>query len=338
MTKDAATEICRRIAELRAKAFGPRGKLRFAKQLGLSASTYDYYEGSRTPPAEVLVRIAEVTGADLHWLLTGVPSATPLSAEDHPVLRRAAALLADCPDAAGPLDAFVSLLMETRKFPAKPQVTEIEPVATESMPAVRQPPVPASPQRQPEPPPIAPAHPGREGWIPILGRTAAGIARFWGKDEDVSGLTSLAELIARQAAWRSRSVRPATAAEDEIQTPAAVQLITLSAPDERDTAEYVSAGTIKRRHGDAFALRVDGDSMAPDILPGDVVILSPSVAAEEGRAAVVQLAGQIGVTCKLYRISGGRVHLVPANGNYEIATVPAGQVDWALRVLARVRG
>jgi transcriptional regulator with XRE-family HTH domain len=309
--KNPANEICRRVAELRLKAAGPRGKSAFAKQLGISPSTYDYYEGSRTPPAEMLVRIAEVAGADLYWLLTGEPGAAALGAEDHPVLRRVAKLLADCPDAAGALGAFVDLLIEARKFPAKAQENKKVDEA------------------------------GREAWIPILGRTAAGVARFWGKGEDVSGLTTLADLVARHAGQTPQAVRPAVATEAgteaETHPPAGVQLVTLSAPDDRDAVEFVAAEAIKRRYPDAFALRVDGDSMAPQILPGDVVVLSPSVPAVQGRAAVVQAAGQIGVTCKLYRKSGGHVHLVPVNSRYEIADVEAGQVEWALRVLARVR-
>ncbi|MBL7134567.1 MAG: helix-turn-helix domain-containing protein [Phycisphaerae bacterium] len=313
--KKPASEICRRIAELRQKTAGPRGKSAFAKQLGISPSTYDYYEGARVPPADILVRIAEVTGADLRWLLTGQAGAAPLAAEDHPVLRRAARLLADCPDASGPLGAFVDLLIEARKFPAKP---------AQQTPAAADAPTDTDA--------------GREAWIPILGRTAAGVARFWGKGEDVSGLTMLADLVARWAGESPGAVRAAVAAEGESQPSAGVQLVTLSAPDDRDAVEFVAAGAIKRRYPDAFALRVDGDSMAPEIGQGDVVVLSPSEAAVEGRAAVVQLAGQIGVTCKLYRASGGSVHLVPVNGRYEIAAVPASQVEWALRVLARVRG
>jgi transcriptional regulator with XRE-family HTH domain len=358
--KEPASEVCRRIAELRLKTAGLRGKSQFAKRLGISPSTYDYYEGARTPSAAMLVRIAEVTGADLHWLLTGKPGAAALRAEDHPVLCRAARLLADCPDAAGPLGAFVGLLIEARKFPAKTQELYLAEDTAQAGPASdtrprradKQPDAKAEPRRaapaalEAEAVPVAA---GREAWIPILGRTAAGVARFWGRGEDVSGLTTLADLVARWAGQRPQVVRPAVATEAGPDTqagagaqtgalqPAGVQLVTLSAPDERDAVEFVAAETIKRRHPDAFALRVDGDSMAPQIRPGDVVVLSPSVPAIEGRAAVAQLAGQIGVTCKLYRESGGHVHLVPANARYEIAAVPAGHVEWALRVLARVR-
>jgi transcriptional regulator with XRE-family HTH domain len=364
--KEPASEVCRRIAELRLKTAGPRGKSQFAKRLGISPSTYDYYEGSRTPSAAMLVRIAEVTGADLHWLLTGKPGAAALRAEDHPVLCRAARFLADCPDAAGPLGAFVDLLIEARKFPAKTQErgmgvspmspTGVSPVESAGTPdhrgqvgraAYGQ--VLGAPRGGPRPDGDAPAAAGREAWIPILGRTAAGVARFWGKGEDLSGLTTLADLVARWAGQRPQVVRPAVATDTGTDTqagagaqtgdsrPAGVQLVTLSAPDARDAVEFVAAEAIKRRHPDAFALRVDGDSMAPQIRPGDVVVLSPSVPAVEGRAAVAQLSGQIGVTCKLYRESGGHVHLVPANARYEIAAVPAGHVEWALRVLARVR-
>lgn len=340
---EPANEICRRIADLRVKTTGPRGKSTFAKQLGISGSTYDYYEGTRVPPAEILVSIADLTGADLRWLITGQAGAATLTAADHPVLRRAAKLLGDCPDAAGPLGAFVDLLIETHKFPAKP-APRAQAAAPTISPASETPPAEsASPVTVAEPPDL---HPGaapqvegtREHWIPILGQTAAGVARFWGQAEDVSGLTTLADLVARHAGQSPRAVSPAVAAEGDSQTPAGVQLVTLSAPDDRDAVEFVVAGAIKHRYPDAFALRVDGDSMAPEILPGDVVVLSPSAPAVEGRAAVVQLAGQIGVTCKLYRALAGSVHLVPVNASYEIAAVPADEVEWALQVIARVRG
>ncbi len=339
--KKPANEICLRIADLRAKTTGPRGKATFAKQLGISASTYDYYEGTRVPPAEILVKIAELTGADLHWLITGQAGSATLTAADHSLLRRAAKLLGDCPDVAGPLGAFVDLLIETHKFPAKP-IPQAQAAADSSASDTP----PADPARlsaaSESPNPRASAtpqvDPGREHWIPILGQTAAGVARFWGQADDVSGLTTLADLVARRAGQSPHAIRPAVAAEGESTPPAGAQLVTLSAPDERDAVEFVVAETIKHRYPDAFALRVDGDSMAPDILPGDVVVLSPSVPAIEGRAAVVQLAGQIGVTCKLYRALAGSVHLVPLNGSYEIAAIDANEVEWALQVIARVRG
>lgn len=326
MAKEASSDICIRISRLREETFGPRGKSKFARVLGLSPSTYDYYENSRTPPAEILIRIAEVTGVDLQWLLTGREAETKLVSQDHPVLRRAAALLADCSDAAAPLEAFIELLLDTRKFPAKPRAAKPAPAEPKA----------ATPRHTPAPPEPTEAQPGRDGWIPILGRTAAGVARFWGRDADTSGLTTLSDLMARHESWRTRSVQDAAVAESDRLPSKAVQVVTLSAPDENDVAEFVAAEPIKRAHPDAFVLRIDGDSMAPQVEHGDLVVLSPSEPALDGQAAVIQLAGQIGVTCKLYRTAGARVHLVPANGDYEIATVPTEDVEWALRVLARV--
>ena len=62
---------------------------------------------------------------------------------------------------------------------------------------------------------------------------------------------------------------------------------------------------------DAFALQIDGDSMSPRVNDGDIVILSPSVPAAQGHLAVARLAGQIGVTCKLIRMTESDIHLIP---------------------------
>jgi SOS-response transcriptional repressor LexA len=77
--------------------------------------------------------------------------------------------------------------------------------------------------------------------------------------------------------------------------------------------------------------------MAPEIRHGDVVICSPSVPAADGAAAVVQLKGQIGVTCKLFRRAGQTVHLVPINEQYAPQAFSARRMVWAQKVLARVR-
>ncbi len=111
-------EICRRVEQVRRELHGDRGKVRFAKQLGISPSTYNYYESSRIPPAEILVRISEAGGVDLRWLLTGAES-SPAVPAGHPAIGRIAKLLGDNPDAAGPLMAFVEILAESLSWPAK---------------------------------------------------------------------------------------------------------------------------------------------------------------------------------------------------------------------------
>jgi len=325
MAEFSPEEISKRIAQLRKETAGARGKSAFARRLGLSPSTYDYYESGRVPPADVLVRIAEATGVDLWWLLTGeAPTGGGSIGSDHPVLRRAAALLARDPSAAAPLAAFLDILTEAERFPAAASPTGAEAAAG---PGGTVETVPAAPEA---------LETAKATWIPILGRSAAGVPHFWADEAEAAAVTMLDQLVSRQAGSAARTVRPAMAAGAE-EGEATVQIITLTAPDDHDVVQFVAAEGIKRRCADAFALRIDGDSMAPDIRHGDLVILSPSRPAVEGRAAVVQLEGQIGVTCKLLRSAGDVVHLVPINERYEVGSFPAGQVVWALRVLARVR-
>ncbi|MCJ7776736.1 MAG: helix-turn-helix domain-containing protein, partial [Sedimentisphaerales bacterium] len=63
--------IIQRVRKLREQFSGPRGKSVFAQALAISPSTYNYYERDRVPPIEVLLKICEVTGANIEWLLTG---------------------------------------------------------------------------------------------------------------------------------------------------------------------------------------------------------------------------------------------------------------------------
>jgi SOS-response transcriptional repressor LexA len=200
----------------------------------------------------------------------------------------------------------------------------------------------AAVQSAPPASPVVSLGPGERAdeasWIPVLGRSAAGLPHFWASDGDAAGVTMLQELVERHAGRADRQVSSATVAADDKAGEDAVALITLRQGKQGQGVEFVSAGGIKTRYPDAFALRIDGESMAPDIRHGDIVIVSPSVPAANGKAAVVQLHRQIGVTCKLYRRSGKVVHLIPLNERFRPQTYPAEQVEWALRVLARVRG
>jgi len=320
MSEFSQSGICQRIARIRLEVAGPRGKSAFAKQLGLSPSTYEYYESTRVPGVCVLVRMAELANVDLRWLITGQAGEVAVE-PGHPVVQRAAAMLAERPDAAAALAAFLDLLAGSMKFPQKAGPAAEGKTAS-----------PGDAEAQVDA--VA-----EEAWIPILGRTAAGVPHFWADRGESAGVATLGELIARHAGRSARSVLPATAAGQEKLGPELVQLVTLSAPSGAGDGpvEFVAAASIKRRYGNAFAVRVDGESMRPEIRHGDVVVLSPSVAAVEGRAAVVQLAGQIGVTCKLYRRAGDVVHLVAINEQFPPQTFEAASVVWALRVLAVVR-
>jgi hypothetical protein len=276
------------------------------------------------------VKIAECTGVDLYWLLTGKTKAGVDVAAGHPLVQRVARLLADSPNAAGPLAAFLEVLSGVQRFPAS-QAPQADP-AEVSAAAPR-----ATASKTKEQPPAGEGQAAKEAWIPILGRTAAGVAHFWSRADDSAGLTTLDELVERYCRAPRRSVQPAAAAEQGSADQTAVQVITLPSGAKLPVVEFIAAPALKGRYGDAFALRIDGDSMAPDIRHGDLVILSPSAPAVDGRAAVVQLTGQIGVICKLYRRVGERVHLIPIDEQLAPQVFPASKVRWALAVLARVR-
>jgi SOS-response transcriptional repressor LexA len=77
--------------------------------------------------------------------------------------------------------------------------------------------------------------------------------------------------------------------------------------------------------------------MSPRINDGDFVVLSSSVPAAQGHAAVARLANQIGVTCKLIRATESEVHLIPINEKYETKIVPRKELLWALAVLCHIK-
>ena len=329
--------ICRRIAQLRLELAGPRGKASFAKNLKLSPSTYDYYESSRVPPADVLVRIAEQAGVDLYWLLTGRQQGEVTISSAHPVVQRAAKLLADYPDSAEPLAAFIELLAAAAGFPAKGEKEQLIPGKAAGLQEKIATAQAVSEDVAKDARSTKVASQAGE-WIPILGRSAAGVACFWNEAKEGQGVTKLEDLIRQSIAGQgSFQISTARSEGEDMESPVVVEIITLRQVRAGQVAEFVSIPSIKRHYGDAFALRIDGDSMAPEIRHGDIVVVSPSCPAVDGRCAVVQLANQIGVTCKLYRREGQAVHLVPINEHFTPASYPAGQVEWAFCVLARVR-
>lgn len=79
-----------------------------------------------------------------------------------------------------------------------------------------------------------------------------------------------------------------------------------------------------------FALEVKGDSMWPDYLPGDIVIVRKEPCCESGDICVVYINGY-DATLKQVKFAGdGSITLVPKNQNYpprtytpeEVATLP----------------
>lgn len=79
----------------------------------------------------------------------------------------------------------------------------------------------------------------------------------------------------------------------------------------------------------AFALRVRGDSMvnsagSPTFPDGCIIVVDPSLQADDGDNVVVQLPGAGEATFKAYVIDGGKSYLKPLNSRYPIDPMPQG--------------
>jgi repressor LexA len=93
------------------------------------------------------------------------------------------------------------------------------------------------------------------------------------------------------------------------------KVATMFHPDHVD--DYVTVDDIKDPQ--AFALKVKGNSMAPRIEDGDVVIVSPQTEARSGDICVVRVNGED--TLKKVKFEGNYIHLVPLNPEFDPVTV-----------------
>lgn len=306
-------EICTRLKQLRERHFGPRGRSRFARELGIRPSTYSHYEETRLPPVDLLVEAARITGTSLDWLVTGteeprVSDGAPAADAASQLADRLRQLLAARPGLAG---AVASYLEALERVPAGP----------------------ATPVRTPS----DASHPA--ALIPLVGSTAAGPARFWENLPELEGGPAadarlerlLADQLARSAAQPGILAAPADAGGGP------VALVQCSMPDDRGLLEFVSAASVKARYPAAVAWRIDGDSMAPRYRDGDLVITSPDQPAVDDHPCVARQAGQIGVNCKIFRREGEDIVLIPINERYPVQRFPAKELAWASRVLCSVR-
>jgi SOS-response transcriptional repressor LexA len=78
----------------------------------------------------------------------------------------------------------------------------------------------------------------------------------------------------------------------------------------------------------AFAVRLLGDSMKPDFLEGDLLVLQPSSEIYSGCLAVVRLAND-GILFRRVELRGERMHLVPINPQYRVEEFGTGEISWA---------
>ncbi len=186
----------------------------------------------------------------------------------------------------------------------------------------------------------------RPGWVPVLGRTAAGIVHFWDKSKlprPEQAVTQLDELV-KKYVGKSIVASSGGRVSVDLQVKPVLRglkrreanLVQISSDESNGVVEFVECEELFQLYPDSFGLRIDGDSMSPRIKDGDVLIASPSVGASQGQIAIVKLVGQIGVTCKLIRITEEGVHLIPINESYRPTVVAQKELLWSLAVLCHV--
>jgi hypothetical protein len=314
---DPYAAVCSRLAGIRRKYYGDRGKARFARALGIRASTYQHYELDRSPPVDLLVLAARLTGTNLEWLITGEgrmddshsgeqlgESATWL----HPLFNRVRKLVDTRPDLAQSISNFLHIAEQVAATIPRTATCADETLSTDDL-------------------------------LPVVGSTAAGAARFW-KEIDpcrkIGGEINqrMEELLSRHYA---RAVRAGGIADSGMEATEIASLVQLSQPDELGFVEFLSCPSVKAQHPQAIAWRIDGDSMSPRYNDGDFVIVSPDQPAVDGYPCVAHQSGQIGANCKIYSRSGDDVTLVPVNESARLQRLKVPELAWALRVLYSVR-
>lgn len=110
-----------------------------------------------------------------------------------------------------------------------------------------------------------------------------------------------------------------------------------------DIEEYIDIYPRFVKHGELFALRVQGDSMEPDIRNGDIAIIEKQDNAESGSIAVVRVNGE-DVTVKKIRVSQKGLMLIPLNPAYDpvffdqnqIATLPVTIIGKVIEIRRRL--
>ena len=109
------------------------------------------------------------------------------------------------------------------------------------------------------------------------------------------------------------------------------KVATMFHPDYVD--DYVTVDDM--RDPGAFALKVKGNSMAPRIEDGDIVIVSPQEEAHNGDICVIRVNEED--TLKKVKFEGNYVHLIPLNPEFEPVTVKKKEVNFVWKVVKLIK-
>jgi hypothetical protein len=265
----------------------------------------------------VLLAISELTNTDLHWILTGKSGSmanAPKKTTNNPLIAKISGLIEKEPALSAAINSFVDFLVEKNQIELDLKTKKQAKKSAKS-----------------------------PCWLPILGRTAAGLARFWTETEDkLPNITDLTDIIRKYQNKKNNNWHTKPISDDHsfscLSSLDKTSVCFVQVSDDTDgICEFIESPAIYNSYPDAFALRVDGDSMAPNFQDGDLIIVSPSVPAGDGTLSVVKLRDQIGVTCKIIRFDANHIHLIPTNEHYDTKIYHRDQLIWSLAVLWRIR-
>ena len=298
-----------RIKELRRRQFGPRGKAEFARRLGVPLEEYERYERGTVPPGDVLVRMCELTGEDLQWLLTGVAARGTVvisgtRSRHQKLLTKLAQLLDEQPERAGPVEAFVDLLIGGEQVLAE---------------SGRQLPLP----------------PTRD-LIPIF---AAGELPLTLPETGTGGLNDsfppvlLPETAQLTERKRARLAEPAGEYnQDDFRN---VEMVTHTAEDGQ-VRQFVHSPEIARCVPGLFGVRLEDDTMTPMFQAGDAVLSTLGSAPQVGHPVLCRLNDDPVCRCRIWLDQDEEsVHLGRLSDG-ELEHVVRKNVCWSLEVLYRL--
>ncbi len=301
-----AQALTRRLKELRRKHFGPQGAAGFAQRLGLSVEEYQRFERGTVPSGDVLVRICEVTGEDLQWLLTGVAGRGTVviagtRTRHQALLTRLAHALDQRPELAAPVEAFFDLL-------------------------VSGPPARTTPRRLPAP--------RLEHLIPVFEADelppdwdgpGGGLGRF--------DLACYADALDGAECLPALCSEPVLAAESAVA--AVAQLVQVRRAGTQERA-FVHSPQVRACFPDAFGVRLADAAMQPMFTADDVVVVSPGVEPRVGQPAVCRLRDEPRVRCRIWLGYENDVLNLGRLADEACEEIPRGQVLWSVPVLYRV--
>lgn len=103
-----------------------------------------------------------------------------------------------------------------------------------------------------------------------------------------------------------------------------------------DVLDYEEITEDMARHGEYFALKIQGDSMSPRIWNNDVVIVRQQDDAESGEIVIASINGDDAVCKRLQKYSDG-IALVSLNPQYEPIYLKKDEVDEKpVRIIGKV--